>query len=114
MRDRFQRCLPGPALALALLFPAGAARAQATESLAEPIGTAQGERSLLADAGDYAVPDPVPVAPATPGRPDPFRISLVILGDHSIFWQDSASVDQLGRQANQWELRAARCRSAIS
>lgn len=95
------------ALLLPMIF-AGAASAQETVTLEEPLGTATGERSLEADVGHYVIPD----LKADEVRPvdatDPFRVSVVVLLDHTNFWQDSASVAQVGTQANKWEVRAAR------
>ena len=105
IRTRHIRALASGAALFATAL-AGPLHAQATESLAEPIGTASGDASLLDRVGAYAVPDMKPET--APAKPDPFRISIVILGDHTSFWQDSTSVAQVGRQDNQWELRAAR------
>lgn len=93
---------------LALLCWAGMAEAQETLTLVEPLGTATGERSLLDDVGTYAIPDVAPDEPKPADSTDPFRISFVAIFDHTNFWQDSASIGQVGEQANKWEVRAAR------
>lgn len=98
-----------PALLL-LGAVSAAAHGQATESLQEPIGTATGDAPAMPAVTAYAVPDPLPAEPSAPVD-TPFlkiRPSLVILGDHTFFWQDAASMAQMGEQANKWELRAAR------
>ena len=92
-----------PALAIA-----APVLAQETVTLREPLGTATGERNLEADVGSYFIPDVKADTVRPVDHTDPFRISLVILGDHTNFWQDDASIGQVGEQPNKWELRAAR------
>lgn len=95
-------------VAAVALVSAAPLHAQATESLAEPIGTATGDRSLLTDVPGYAVPDLPRDTPPSPAKPDPFRISLVTLLDYTAFNQDSASLTQVGKQDDKVQLRAAR------
>ncbi len=92
---------------LAALLASAPAFAQDTASIYEPIGTATGNRSLLEDVKQYGIPDAVPRQEERT-KPDPFRISLVMIGDYTAFWQDSDSVAQLGDQKNKFEVRAAR------
>lgn len=86
----------------------GAAQAQETLSLATPVGTATGQHSPEADVGTYAIPDLKADKAKPADTTDPFRISFVAILDHTNFWQDSASIAQVGDQANKWEVRAAR------
>ncbi|WP_199554822.1 OprO/OprP family phosphate-selective porin [Sandaracinobacteroides hominis] len=94
-------------LALVAVWTAATAQAQETTSIYEPIGTATGDRSLLEDVGQYGIPDPVPRQEERK-KPDPFRISVVAIGDYTTFGQDDASVDQLGVQEDKWQIRALR------
>ncbi len=95
-------------LLLPCLLGASGAAVAATESLQHPIGTAQGDAHPIATPVDYAVPDLPPSTPRAQDGGFSIRPSLVLLGDHSFFWQDDAGVAQVGEQRSRWELRAAR------
>ncbi len=95
-------------LALALAGYSLSAQASETESLQHPIGVAAGDAHPVQEPVDYAVPDlPVSGPPKSDGAFS-IRPSLVLLGDHTSFWQDDASLAQVGEQRSRWEVRAAR------
>ena len=98
------------AFAAALALVAMPAFAQETVSLQVPRGAAGADEALATGDASFAIPDlplPEPKQPGSPGLLD-IRVSLVVLGDHTFFWQDQESVGQVGTQPNEWELRAAR------
>jgi phosphate-selective porin OprO/OprP len=107
--------LPAPFRSLASLLPlllgaalfSAPAQGQETVSLQVPRGSAGGTVELATGTGNFAVPDLPPPAPLSTGLLD-LRLSLVVLGDHTFFGQDSTSVGQVGALPDEWELRAAR------
>lgn len=97
--------LPIATCSLGAILPA---QAQETVSLQVPRGTAEGQEQGPADDRGYAIPDLVPPPPPVDTGFLDIRPSLVILLDHTFFGQDSDSIAQVGRQPDDWELRAAR------
>ncbi len=96
--------------AAALALIAVPASAQETVSLQVPRGAAEGDEAMASGPSNFIVPDlplPEPKQPDSPGLLD-IRVSMVVLGDHTFFWQDQDSVGQVGTQPDDWELRAAR------
>jgi phosphate-selective porin OprO/OprP len=87
---------------------AGPARAQHTESTQEVIGTHKGDEHPVDHKRRYAVPDLPPATPRPPEGAFSIRPVLVLLVDHTRFWQDDNSIAQVGPQENDWEFRAAR------
>lgn len=102
------------AAAIALAAGAGSsARAQETESSAEPIMTATAAAAPpAADAPvNYVIPDLPAVRTAAQPWPSPgfvVRPSAAILGDWTSFSQDDDSVSQVGRQKDAYEWRGFR------
>jgi phosphate-selective porin OprO/OprP len=101
---------------LVLAMVAIPARAQQTESAAEPAGDHTGADVQLVDhKRKYLVPDLPPTKPPTPEeaarKAEKFftiRPSLAMLGDWTNFSQDAASVAQLGVQDDEFQVRSAR------
>jgi phosphate-selective porin OprO/OprP len=101
---------------LVLAMVAIPARAQQTESAAEPAGDHTGADVHLVDHNrKYLVPDLPPAKPPTPEeaarKAEKFftiRPSLAMLGDWTNFSQDAASVAQLGVQDDEFQVRSAR------
>jgi phosphate-selective porin OprO/OprP len=96
----------GPRYALAILLVATPAGAE-TVSLQVPRGTATGD-AMPGPAPAFAIPDTPAPRPLADGKGFDLRVSLVVLGDHTFFGQDGASIAQVGEQQDAWELRAAR------
>lgn len=102
-----------PALALGTATPA---MAQSTESAAEPIGDHTGVNVTLVDhkrkyfMPDLAIPKPLTPEQAAKKAEQFFTIrpSLALLGDWTSFEQNQASVQQVGVQDNQFQVRSAR------
>jgi phosphate-selective porin OprO/OprP len=101
---------------LVLAMVAIPARAQQTESAAEPAGDHTGADVQLVDhKRKYLVPDLPPTKPPTPEeaarKAEKFftiRPSLAMLGDWTNYSQDAASVAQLGVQDDEFQVRSAR------
>ena len=101
---------------LVLAMVAIPARAQQTESAAEPLGDHTGADVQLVDhKRKYLVPDLPPTKPPTPEeaarKAEKFftiRPSLAMLGDWTNYSQDAASVAQLGVQDDEFQVRSAR------
>jgi phosphate-selective porin OprO and OprP len=101
---------------LVLAMVAIPARAQQTESAAEPAGDHTGADVQLVDhKRKYLVPDLPPAKPPTPEeaarKAEKFftiRPSLAMLGDWTNYSQDAASVAQLGVQDDEFQVRSAR------
>ena len=98
------------AMALLGLLPLliGVAHASETETLQHPIGTAAGDADAGKTAVRYVVPDLRPSGPAKTDGAFSIRPGLVFLADHTRFWQDDASIAQVGAQRSRGEVRAAR------
>ena len=101
---------------LVLAMVAIPARAQQTESAAEPAGDHTGADVQLVDhKRKYFFPDLPPAKPPTPEeaarKAEKFftiRPSLAMLGDWTNYSQDAASVAQLGVQDDEFQVRSAR------
>lgn len=104
------------ALAATLLAAAAPLAAQQTESTAEPIGDHTGADVYLNDhKRKYFIPDLTPNKPPTPEetarKAEQFftiRPSFAFIGDWTSFGQDAASIDQIGKQDDAFQVRSAR------
>jgi phosphate-selective porin OprO/OprP len=95
-----------------LLLVATPAAAQVTESTAEPIGDHSGTDVPAVDhKRRYAFPDLPLAAPPSAEKQARFfniRPSLVGIGDWTNFSQDDASIRQVGRQDDEFQVRSLR------
>ncbi|WP_448578874.1 hypothetical protein [Thermaurantiacus sp.] len=92
----------------AMVLASSPLSAQTTESADIPVGGQTGD--LPVETGQsFIIPD-IAAAPVKPAHDRFFtlRPHLVLLLDHTGFEQDAASLEQVGEQEDQWELRAAR------